>query len=211
MLLRCAHIPHRSRAMKRLVLFAAACMITPYVVAQAPAPAMVEPSKSFDNMLLQFEKQLVPLAEAMPEEKYDFMPGGDMFKSGIAKYEGVRTFRQEITHIAQANYFYGAMAGGQPMNSEKAKAVAMTKTKAELVQALKDSFAYLHAQFATLTPQNAFLQSGRDPLMTRATAAGGVVAHGFDHYGQLVEYLRMNGLVPPASDGKPAANPAKKM
>jgi hypothetical protein len=77
------------------------------------------------------------------------------------------------------------------------KALANIKGKDAAVAALQASFVFSHKAFGTLTAQNAFESvKGTD---TRASLAGGLVAHAFDHYGQLVEYLRMNGIVPPAS------------
>lgn len=174
------------------------------------ATVKVDPAKSLDAVFTAFEKQLVPLVEAMPEDRYDFAPSAADFKMLKADYTGVRTFRQEVIHLTQSFYFLGASASGVQPDVAKAKAVAETKSKQELVAALKDAVAYVHTQIATITPDNAFNQSGRDPLMTRASAAVYVAAHGYDHYGQLVEYLRMNGIVPPASEGKKLANPDKK-
>jgi len=65
------------------------------------------------------------------------------------------------------------------------------------VAAAQASFDFAHKAFAALTAKNAFESVRGD--QTRASIAGGLVAHGFDHYGQMVEYLRMNGIVPPAS------------
>ena len=70
-------------------------------------------------------------------------------------------------------------------------------TSDAVTAALEGSFAFAHKAMGTLTPENAF-QSVRGD-QTRASLAGMVVAHGFDHYGQLAEYLRMNGIIPPAS------------
>ena len=77
------------------------------------------------------------------------------------------------------------------------KAISSLKSKDEIVAALVASFEFSHKAFATLTAQNAFETIKNDD--TRASLAAGLIAHGFDHYGQLVEYLRMNGIVPPAS------------
>ena len=76
----------------------------------------------------------------------------------------------------------------------------MIKTKDEAVAALAASFAFAHKAIATITPENAFVPvKPIDGQGTRATLAAFGVAHGYDHYGQLVEYLRMNGVVPPGS------------
>jgi hypothetical protein len=75
------------------------------------------------------------------------------------------------------------------------------KTKAEIIKFLKDSFALGHKAAATLTSGN-MLQPAGQSKSARLHAATFAVVHAFDHYGQMVEYLRMSGIVPPASRGK---------
>ena len=175
--------------------------LTPLAVANAQktetspkiAPGtMIEPSKTFEDMLDNLQKEFTSAAEAMPAEKYSFAPAS----TAPAKFDGVRTFAQEITHVAEANYYYGGAIGKMKPEVDL-KAVEALTGKAEILKALADSFVFLHKAFATLTTQNAFESTHGDS--TRAALAGGVVAHAFDHYGQMVEYLRMNGIVPPAS------------
>lgn len=158
------------------------------------------PAKAFDDMLSMFESQLLGVAQAMPAEKYSFAPAAETFAPGSpAKFATVRTFAEQLTHIAGANYFfYSTLNGATPPAA--AKQVRDLKTKDEILAALKESFAYAHAQIKTLTPQNAFIGiKGADGFHTPATVAAFAVAHGYDHYGQMVEYLRMNGVVPPGS------------
>jgi hypothetical protein len=161
------------------------------------AGTVVAPSKSFDDALSNLEKQIVPLAKAMPADKYDFAPGAAIFVPGQkTEYTGVRTFGAMVLHIAEANYYYaGALSGMKP--DVDGDALRSLKDKDKIVAALEASFVFTHKAIGTLTAANAF-ESVRGNA-TRASLAGGVVAHGFDHYGQLCEYLRMNGLVPPAS------------
>ncbi len=162
-----------------------------------PMKPIIEPSKSFDEALNSFEKELVGLAKAMPADKYDFAPSAAIFvPAQKTEYTGVRTFGAMVLHIAQANYYYSGLLSGMKPDVD-VKALGDLKDKEKIVAALEASFAFTHKAISTLTPQNAF-ESVRGSA-TRASLAGGVVAHGFDHYGQLVEYLRMNGLVPPAS------------
>jgi uncharacterized damage-inducible protein DinB len=159
------------------------------------------PAKALDVMLSQLETQVLGVAQAMPAEKYSFAPTAETFASGTpAKYGTVRTFAAELTHIAGANYFfYSTVSGAAP--PAVAKQVRDLKTKDEILAALKQSFAYGHAQIMTITPQNAFIViKGADGFHTPATVAAFAVAHGYDHYGQMVEYLRMNGVVPPGSN-----------
>jgi uncharacterized damage-inducible protein DinB len=101
-----------------------------------------------------------------------------------------------VGHVAQANYSYASRASGLKPDVD-VKAIATMTNKDQLVAALTASFAFSHKAMETLTEKNAFESVGG--MQTRVSVAGGLVAHGFDHYGQLVEYLRMNGMVPPAS------------
>ena len=191
--------------MKRMVvvLALAACCVTGakgQTGAAAPKVApgtMVEPSKSFDALLNIYESEMMGLVNAMPADKYDFAPSQAIFKpEQVTKYEGVRTFGQMVGHVAQANYFfYGSLGGGKP--DVDVKAIGSMTSKEDLVKALAASFAYAHKQIATMTPANAFASVKDDQTKASMVAFG--IAHGFDHYGQLAEYLRMNGIVPPAS------------
>ena len=159
--------------------------------------AHVDPAKSFDAGLSGFEKELVPLVEAMPAEKFNFAPSAAIFVPGqTTEYKDVRTFGEMTVHLAQANYFYGGMLSGLKPDVD-VKALANLKSKDEIVAALKASFVFAHKAIATLTVANAF--DGVRGDQTGRALRGRLVAHGFDHYGQLVEYLRMNGIVPPAS------------
>jgi uncharacterized damage-inducible protein DinB len=169
------------------------------------AGTMIEPAKSFDTALSGLEGQFMGLAKAMPAEKYSFAPSAAIFvPTQKTDYlspnnQGVRTFGQMVAHVAQANYFYGGMVGGAKPDVD-VKAIGALKDKEEIVAALEKSFAFVHQAIGTLTSQNAF-ESVRG-TQTRASVAAGVIAHGFDHYGQLAEYLRMNGVIPPASEKK---------
>ncbi len=150
---------------------------------------MIEPAKSFDAMLTGFEKELTSAAKAMPADKYSYAPTAGTFK-------GVRTFAGQVTHITAANYYYASMLGGQKIDVNL-DAIGKLQDKDKILDALAASFVFAHKAIASLTAKNAF--ESVHETETRASLAGGVVAHGFDHYGQMVEYLRMNGIVPPAS------------
>ena len=170
----------------------------PYTAADAGKP--VAPAKALDAMLSLFEAQVMAAAEAMPADKYSFAPTTATFAAGSsAKYDTVRTFAAELTHMTGGNYFFFSKASGAAMPAA-AKAAAGLKTKDEILAALKQSFVFAHAQVATITPEKAFVGiEGADGMHTPATVAAFAVAHGYDHYGQLVEYLRMSGVVPPGS------------
>ncbi len=159
-----------------------------------PAPGtQVEPAKALEMIVGNFESEFTGAARAMPADKYSFAPATAMFAG--SKYDGVRTFAQQITHVIQANYSYAMAASGLKTDTN-VKAIADLKTKDDVLAALATSFVFVHKAIATITPQNAFeaVRGG-----TRATMAEGIAVHGFDHYGQMVEYLRMNGIIPPAT------------
>jgi hypothetical protein len=162
--------------------------------------SMMAPSKALDDMLSLFEGETMGVVKAMPAEKYDFAPSSAIFVPGqLAKFDTVRTFAQQVTHVAEANYyFYSTLSGLKPDMDRKQ--IAMLTKKEDAVAALAASFAFAHRAIATITLENAFETiKGADGMHTRATLAAFGVAHGYDHYGQMVEYLRMNGIVPPGS------------
>jgi uncharacterized damage-inducible protein DinB len=149
------------------------------------------PSEVYGGLLKRLSEEVVGAAEAMPADKYDFVPTA-------GKFDGVRSFGAQVQHLAESNYFFfsGFGLSGAP-DDAKLKAL---KSKDELVQALKDSFAFAQKGIDTMTPQNAFMSVGSGKMqLTRAGWATLTLAHSMDHYGQMVEYLRMNGIVPPAS------------
>ena len=170
----------------------------------APDPAAVgkpmEPAKALDALLSEYERECMGVLKAMPAEKYSFAPSTTAFvpEQG-AKFDGVRTFAQQATHIMQANYyFYSTVSGIKP--TVDMKALGSMTSKEEIIPAMQAAFDFAHKAIATITPANAFLTiKGADGFNTRATLAAFGVAHGFDHYGQIVEYLRMNGTLPPGS------------
>jgi hypothetical protein len=167
---------------------------------QAP-PTTLTLASSVDRDISAVEKQMLDVAEAMPEEKFNFtpeslnIPGGD--------YKGVRSFAVELKHVAASNYFIWSPLTGDklPEDLKDGNGPANLKTKGEIVSFLKDSFALGHRAAATLTSENMLEAVGKGKS-TRLHLAEFGVAHAYDHYGQLVEYLRMNGIVPPASRGK---------
>ena len=153
-------------------------------------------SQVMDRAVKSVESEFVPAAEAMPEDKYAFAPTNGEFK-------GVRTFAQQVKHVAAVNYLVAADMMGEkpPVELGGESGPDAVKTKADIVKFLKDSFALGHKAAATLTAEN-MLQSPGNSKSTRLRLATFGVAHAYDHYGQMVEYLRMNGIVPPASRGK---------
>lgn len=180
-----------------LRLFAVLCLAMGSVMsAQAQGGEKVNPAKATDTMLSIFESEFVPAAKAMPADKYHFAPTSSMLPG--AKYDGVKSFAAEVTHVASANYYFFGTASGMKPDVD-VKAIGQLKSKDEIIAALEKSFVFAHKAVAMLTIENAFEPVEVDGHQTRLTAEAFGVAHGFDHYGQLVEYLRMNGIVPPAS------------
>jgi uncharacterized damage-inducible protein DinB len=159
--------------------------------APAAHAAQAKPAETFAKMFSSQEAEVVSAAEAMPADKYGFAPTSGEFK-------GVRTFGKQITHIAEAQYFFFEGFGVKvPIDP---KSLDGLTGKDEIVKALKDSFAFAHQAIETMTPQNAFEEiAAKDGTNTRASIAAFSMAHTNDHYGQIIEYLRLNSIVPPAS------------
>lgn len=161
--------------MKTLTLILALAAVGS-VAAQTPA----RPQNAvglIDQQLARMESQFVPAMEAMPEEHFDFVPAGGAFQD-------VRTFAQQVLHVAETNN----QIAGQILGDKTAPKPAST-AKADIVDYVKASFAYAHRAVLAVDEQD----------LRKLAAANLLVWHGFDHYGQMVVYLRLNGIVPPAS------------
>jgi uncharacterized damage-inducible protein DinB len=165
----------------------------------APGTQM-SPVQAQDELLNLFEQDFMGVAKAMPADKYGFAPAAANFAPAQgAKYDGVRTFAQQISHVTLANYYFASKILGEKIPVD-GKAISNLSTKDELLKAAADSFAYSHKALASITLENAYVAiDGADGLHTRSVLASFIAAHGFDHYGQMVEYLRMNGVIPPGS------------
>ena len=165
---------------------------------QQPSPTV---ASAVDREISTIEKQVVDAAEAMPEVKFNFTP--ESLNIPGDDYKGVRTFAVQVKHVASSNYFIWSPLTGDtvPENIKDGNGPAELKSKADIIKFLKDSFALGHKAAATLTAEN-MLQNPGNSKSTRLRLATFGVAHAYDHYGQMVEYLRMNGIVPPASRGK---------
>ena len=166
--------------------------------AQQPSPTV---ASVVDREISAIEKQVVEIAEAMPEDKFNFTP--ESLNIPGDDYKGVRTFAVQVKHVAASNYFLWSPLTGDkvPENIKDGNGPADLKSKADILKFLKDSFALGHKAAATLTAEN-MLQNPGNSKSTRLRLATFGVAHAYDHYGQMVENLRMNGIVPPASRGK---------
>ena len=165
-------------------------LMTGTLGAQEPVATM------YDNQVTLVENDVLSLAEAMPADKYDFAPtNGD--------FAGVRTFGEQIKHLATMIFMTSAVVleerspyGPGTHNNGPDN----VRSKAEIIEFLKDAIAYSRRAMASLTADNHLTPVasafGQKP---RAEVAAGVAYHSFNHYGQMVVYARMNGIVPPTS------------
>ncbi len=164
-----------------------------------PAPSI---ASVLDRDISAVEKQIVDAADAMPEDRFNFTP--ESLNIPGSNYKGVRSFAVQVKHIAASNWFIWSPLTGDKLPEglkDDGNGPANLQTKADIIKFLKDSFALGHKGAATLTAEN-MLQSPANSKSTRLHLAEFGVAHAYDHYGQMVEYLRMNGIVPPASRSK---------
>jgi uncharacterized damage-inducible protein DinB len=188
----------------QLQMAAACCLLaaSSLAVGQNTAAKTASPADAVNAQLSLIEGEMMGAVKAMPADKYNFAPSASVFVSSQKTVypAGIRTFAQQATHVAQANYFFFSSVSGIKPDAD-VQAIVKLSNKDEIVAALAASFAFGHKAISTLTTANAFevLKSNEPGLQTRATLSTFAVAHAFDHYGQMVEYLRMNAIVPPAS------------
>ena len=173
-------------------------------MAKQPASTGVSPSSSTISEALDFwitnaETEVTSAADAMPEERYAYAPVA-------GEFHGVRTFAEQVKHLAANNYRMAArITSQQPTPDQEAETgPESVRSKAQIMDYVKGSFAALHRSVATINAQNEVAPVWPDRIgtakqNTRVQFAVDAIAHSYDHYGQLVEYLRMNGIVPPAS------------
>jgi|SRR5689334_5585924 len=187
--------------MKQVVLSCAAILLLAGIAtAQAGSGQAPTIPGVLDRQLSNVEREFVSAAEAMPEDKFTFAPTNGEFK-------GVRTFAQQISHVAYTNYMIMAVIVGDklPPETKNENGPENLKTRAEIIKYLKDSFAYAHKGMTSISQQN-LVEPIKSPFgsgtTTRLGLANLTIGHCFDHYGQMVEYLRMNGIIPPASRGQ---------
>jgi DinB superfamily len=186
---------------------------SPYIAAaQAAVPAPQAPTAPTDGtlsapqerhalqILLQLlEQEVESAADAMPADKYRFAPTD-------GEFTGVRTFGEQVKHLAATNNIPAAAALGEepPAGAGDEAGPETTRTKAQILAYLKDSFAHLGRAVDAIGDTTVPVKpSPISPLtartVTRLALVDEALIHSFDHYGQMVEYLRMNGVVPPAS------------
>ena len=184
---------------KEAWLFACGLILAVSCAAQANKPKEEHHTITFllDRSVSNFESEFVPAAEAMPDNKFGFAPTSGEFK-------GVRTYAQQIKHVAAVNYeLAAAILEEKPPADIGDEAGPPTITaKTDVLKYMKDSFEYVHKAIATINEKNV-AETVKSPFgegkVSRLGLAMAVSVHGSDHYGQMVVYLRMNGVIPPAS------------
>jgi hypothetical protein len=154
-------------------------------------------SQALDYWITNTENEVVPAAGAMPEAKYSFAPTA-------GEFTGVRTFAEQIKHLAANNYRMAAYILDQTPTPEQGSETGpdTVQSKAQIMGYLKGSFVALHRAMAAIDEANMLEPMAAAPSprqRTRLQLAVDAVAHSSNHYGQMVEYLRMNGIIPPAS------------
>lgn len=179
-----------------LVAIVAAAFCCCGLIAQANAQA--DAAKVIQEAATRFENNAMAMAQAMPADKYSFAPSSDAFKAGSpAQFATVRTFAQQVTHLCGLPFRLLAPFGVKA--DVDYKAYDSLTSKDDIVKALQASFDYENKVIATITPENAFTPEGPRG-MTRVGAMLMMLNDDGDHYGQMVEYLRMNGIIPPATE-----------
>jgi uncharacterized damage-inducible protein DinB len=155
--------------------------------------------RALQILLKSLQSHVVSSADAMPADKYGFAPTD-------GEFTGVRTFGQEVKHLAATNHILAAAALGEapPADAGDETGPETIRTKAEILDYLNGSFAHLARALAAIGNTSVPVKSSPiSPLsatsVTRLALIVEALVHDFDHYGQMVEYLRMNGVVPPAS------------
>ena len=162
---------------------------------QSGSETVKSPSGVALEMIVMVEQAITGVAEEMPDDKYEFVPTTGAFR-------GVRTFSRQVKHAAAVQHLVAATILGEKVTADMAdeRGPDTVRTKAEVLQYLKESFTALKRAAATLNQTNAF-EAYKGPFgETANTRLGSItlaVSHSWNHYGQVVPYLRMNGLTPP--------------
>jgi uncharacterized damage-inducible protein DinB len=196
-----ASFHRRFRVNKRLCFLLATVLIAPIAMlaqenSQPAATPPANPITVSERGLYGFiSGAVVRAAEKMPEENYSFKPTPE-----------VRSFGQLVGHVADANYMFCSQAAGEP---NPAKNIEKTKTsKADLVAALKDAVAYCNKTFDSMTDsQGSQMVKFFNFNLAKLTLLSLNTAHTDEHYGNMVTYLRIKGIVPPTSENQSAPPP----
>jgi len=180
-----------------MTFLGAAILASPIAAQQESIPKSIAESVLWTLRFTQ--KDFLAAAEAMPEAKYAFVPSGGNFK-------GARSFGEQVKHVACADFaFFNEIEGKTPPAHCEKGGPDKAASKTELIKYLRDSFEYGNRVLATIDEHNAEarVEGPYAAPNTRLGVAVVAVWHIADHYGQIVEYLRMNGIVPPATQQYP--------
>ena len=155
--------------------------------------------RALQSLMKIVEREIISTVDAMPADKFGFAPTDGEFK-------GVRTFGQMVKHFSATNHILAAAALGEepPADAGDELGPENVRTKAEILTYLKGSFVHLEKAVQAIGQTNIPVNASPiSPLkrgeVTRLALITETLLHAYDHYGQMVEYLRMNGVVPPAS------------
>jgi uncharacterized damage-inducible protein DinB len=153
-----------------------------------------------DRGLGSIEREVMAAADAVPEDKYDFSPATANVPGDFKTPTPVRTMGEQFKHIGDALEAYSSLVMGEkpPQNNDENGPKNM-KSKSDVINYLKASFAKAHSAINTITSQNAVEPLGGNGQRTRLALAVSMIGHSNNHYGQIIEYLRMNNMVPPES------------
>lgn len=178
---------------KKLINFFVTCLffITTCVGQQSVSPAI-------DRQFNKIESDILSSAQAMPEDKFDFTPESLNIKN--SNFKGVRTFAGQIMHLATDNILIWSAINGDVIRPdiEDVNGPKNIKTKKDIVEYLKSSFAIGHKAVGTLTTSNAMdLIEFRGRKLSKLDLAFYALTHANEHYGQMVIYLRFCGIIPP--------------
>jgi DinB superfamily len=161
--------------------------------AQAALSTAKTATEIFQQSVSGPERATLRLTEAMPEANYSFVPTN-------GKFSGVRSFAQLSKHIAVDNYMMGAALLGQKVPIEVGvheNGSDGISTKAQITKFLRDSFLYLHKAVDTVDQKNLMESVSYEGVaLPRLAVVNAAISHPWDIYGQMVEYLRMNGIDP---------------
>ena len=161
------------------------------VVAQTPAPSANPISDAVRDGWNTAKRNMLGSAKVMPQDKWGFKP-----------VPTVRSFGELLAHVAGANYVFCSAARGEKSPRAEDEFEKNAKTPAAITKALQDSIAYCDAAYTALTDKTAVEMGNAafgDGKQARIAALIGNTGHNDEHYGNLVTYLRINGLVPPSS------------
>ena len=173
-------------------IFCTLAILAPSLLAQDAIPKTI--ADSVEDTLRYAEGQFLTIVEAMPEAKFSFVPI-------VGNFADARSFAEQVKHVACAQFaFFNEIEGKTPPEACERGGPSRASTKAELIRYLRDSFDYGNRVLATIDSQNALerVEGRYAGPSTRLGMAVTAVWHVTDHYGQIVEYLRMNGIVPPS-------------